>query len=251
MRVWGGGKLMIWAVAPLKNLVSGKTRLSGVLAPSERHALAKAMAEDLLSVLVGNRMLEGILLISDDPSAERIARKYAIEWLEDVRPGGSGLNDAVAAARELLRQRGVQDLIVLHSDLPLLQPADIDDLLHLYAQPGVDVVIAPDLAGMGTNILLMPMAPALDLHYGGDSCPAHQRAAAALNLQVRLLHRESTGLDVDSPGDLLHVYHRLQEGESASHCSRLLLAADVARRLAVMERGGLGLDPLEEQHGAI
>ena len=42
---------MAQALVPLKDLVQAKSRLSGLLRPSERRALAQAMAEDVLAVL--------------------------------------------------------------------------------------------------------------------------------------------------------------------------------------------------------
>ena len=40
---------MAQALLPLKDLVQAKTRLGGLLRPSERRALAQAMAEDVLA----------------------------------------------------------------------------------------------------------------------------------------------------------------------------------------------------------
>ncbi len=245
---------MTWAVVPLKRLALSKTRLSAVLTPTERRALVLAMVEDLLTVLAGDSRLDGITLISDDPVAVGLADRYDVEWLRESDLGGGGLNASLSAARELLGQRGVEQLMVLHSDLPLLRGTDIGDLLQAYDRPGVDVVLAPDLAGLGTNVLLLPVVPALRLHYGVGSCPAHQRAAAALGLRLRLLQRESTGLDVDDPADLLRVRRSLrqrsQQGHAATRCSRLLLAADLDRRLSSRETGGPVLHQLEEQYDA-
>ena len=70
---------MVWALLPLKDLVKAKTRLSGVLAPHERRALAQAMVEDVISVLVTLEELEGILLVSDDPAAELLSHKYVLD----------------------------------------------------------------------------------------------------------------------------------------------------------------------------
>ena len=59
---------MTWALLPLKDLVRAKTRLAGLLAPSERRALAQAMVEDVLGALTACSQLEGVLLVTDDPA---------------------------------------------------------------------------------------------------------------------------------------------------------------------------------------
>jgi 2-phospho-L-lactate guanylyltransferase len=246
---------MVWALVPVKDLVLAKSRLAGVLAPSERRALAQAMVEDVLAVLVAEPVFDGVLLISDDPAAEMIAHKYGIEWVAERTLECKGLNGAVAAGRNLLAERGVTDVMVLHSDIPLLSTEDIAQLLTDYEAEGVDVLIASDLAGTGTNIMLMPTRPALPLHYGEGSCRAHQLAAETMGLQVKTLRSETMGLDIDCPEDLLDACHRLQERQLESNCARLILASDIAQRLKIMESSGLGLDPESdtqvEQHDLI
>ena len=60
---------MAQALVPLKDLVQAKSRLAGLLRPSERRALAQAMAEDVLNVLANHVNVAGITLVSDDPGA--------------------------------------------------------------------------------------------------------------------------------------------------------------------------------------
>jgi 2-phospho-L-lactate/phosphoenolpyruvate guanylyltransferase len=231
---------MVWALVPVKDLVLAKSRLSGVLAPTERRSLAQAMVEDVLSALANHPGLEGALLVSDDPTAELLAHKYGAEWVAEAQLQSSGLNGAIAAARDYLAERGVDDVMVLHGDIPLLTKGDISALLECYASADTDLVIGPDLAGGGTNTMLMPVQPQLPLHYGVDSCPAHQNAAQTLGMQVRILERETIGLDVDSPADLLMLYHCLQEKKTESNCSKFLGTSDIGQRLLAMERSGLG-----------
>ena len=42
--------MQVQALVPLKDLVEAKSRLSGLLRPTERRSLAQAMVEDVLSV---------------------------------------------------------------------------------------------------------------------------------------------------------------------------------------------------------
>jgi 2-phospho-L-lactate guanylyltransferase len=242
---------MVWAVLPLKDLVKAKSRLSGILAPFERRALMQAMVEDVLTSLALVSELEGVLVVSDDPSAELLAHKYGLQWVAESRLGRPGLNGSVAAATALLAERGASDFMVLHGDIPLLRPADLRQLLEAYAAADVDVVIAPDLSHDGTNIMLLPAAAELPFCYGTASCVAHTRLAQERGLRVRLVESEFTGLDVDEPEDLLRLYHSLVREPIAAHCATLLLVDDISQRLRAIESSGLGVAAMEVKHDAV
>jgi 2-phospho-L-lactate guanylyltransferase len=231
---------MSWVILPVKDLVRAKTRLAGVLAPHERRALAQAMVEDVLSVLVSVHRLDGILLVSDDPAAELIAHKYAIDVVAETELAcAAGLNPVVEAATSLLRERGVVDIMVMHADLPLLQAEDVEAILERQRENAVDLVLVPDLAGTGTNVMAFTGAGHPGFSYGPGSCQAHQASAVQLGLSCELMTNRRLGLDVDIPGDLLHLYHQLQAGQRGTYSANVLLGAEIAQRLTIMERGGL------------
>jgi 2-phospho-L-lactate guanylyltransferase len=242
---------MVWAILPLKDLVKAKSRLAGILAPHERRALVQAMAEDVLTILAGHPGLRGVLLVSDDPSAEMLACKYALDWVAETQLGCSGLNGAVGAATDYLAARGAQRVMVLHGDIPLLQTEDVTALLALFERPDVDLVIGPDLAGTGTNVMLFPVAKRPHFYYGDNSCDKHQRAGRALGHAVSLLQSTGIGLDVDTPADLLLLRERLRAGALAPNSAALLLDTSIGRRLAALERAGLGREPEGRTHDAI
>ena len=242
---------MVWALLPVKDLVQAKTRLGGILAPHERRALAQAMVEDVLSILVDVPGLEGIQMVSDDPAAELLGHKYAIEIVTEVSLGCSGLNPVINAAADQLQVRGVRDVMVMHCDLPLVQTRDVEILLELYRQPHTDMVLAPDLAGTGTNVMLFALDRRPALSYGAGSCQAHLASAGEQGLRCELLRNPRLGLDIDQPGDLLHLYHELQSGVRGEHTAVVLLGAKIAQRLAIMERSGLSAEVGRESNGAI
>ncbi len=235
----GVGALVAWALLPVKDLLLAKSRLSGVLSPSERRALAQAMVEDVLQELRLCHGLDGVLMISDDSSAELLAHKYAIELATERELVCSGLNGAVHAGRDYLARRGVDSVVVMHTDLPLLRAEEVQPLLKTYKRGSV--LIVTDLAGTGTNIMLMPTRPEIALYYGKGSCQAHQQSAAAAGMTTQVVRSDALGLDVDNPDDLLAACHQLRQQKRDSNCSQLLLASDIAQRLLVIEQNGLGL----------
>lgn len=242
---------MTWALLPLKDLVQAKTRLAGVLTPSERRALAQAMVEDVLTVLITVDELEGVLLVSDDPAAQMLARHYGVDLVEERQLGCRGLNEAVAAGVACLLERGVKDVMVLHTDLPLLAGTDIQAALEAYAQTDTDLLIAPDGAGEGTNLMIFPAGDPPQFQYGEGSCPAHQADAIARGQRVGLIHRANLQCDVDSAADVLEAWQGLRDAQQVTHSSRVLCEGEIARRLASMISDEAGAVSVESQNDAV
>lgn len=192
---------MVQALVPLKDLVQAKTRLAGLLTPSERRALAQAMLEDVLAVLAAHPEVAGITLLSDDPGAYLLAAQFgAAHWAESEL-GCRGLNAVVASASaRLLAQRG-QPVLLVHADLPRLSGADISAVLAA-KRDGVGLVVGSDRHGSGTNILCFDAAGVPEFCFGADSCARHLEAARRQGIPARVLQRSGIGLDVDEPGDL-------------------------------------------------
>jgi 2-phospho-L-lactate guanylyltransferase len=231
---------MTWALLPLKDLSRSKTRLSGVLAPHERRALTQAMVEDVLEALIQCRQLQGVLLVSDDPCAQLLAPRYGVDTVSESQLASAGLNGAVRAGTAYLAERGVSDVMVLHGDIPLLSAVELDSLLAHYKGAGNDILLGSDEAGTGTNVMVFPVSRPPQFSYGVGSLQAHQHSALALGLEVQVMQRPGAALDVDSPADLLKVYHAVRAGARATHTAALLLDEHIAERLDVMELDGLG-----------
>lgn len=227
---------MAQALLPLKDLVQAKTRLAGLLRPSERRALAQAMAEDVLAVLAAHPDIARITLVSDDPGAELLARKYAADWWPERTLGCRGLNPLMQCASERLLANGEEPLIVLHADLPLLAPDDITAVLA--AQRALrGLVIGSDRQGRGTNLLCFDAAALPRFCFGVDSCDAHAASARESGIPVTVLQRPGMGADVDSPADLRCVMERLRQNPRGNTAALLLdtpLGARVALALATI-----------------
>src|SRR5438105_4948478 len=63
------------AVLPVRSFSSAKQRLSGTLAAGARQSLVQAMFADVLGALRRARRLDAIAVVTDDISAEAIARR--------------------------------------------------------------------------------------------------------------------------------------------------------------------------------
>ncbi|HZU87966.1 MAG TPA: hypothetical protein VE993_01790, partial [Stellaceae bacterium] len=101
----------LWAAVPVKELDLAKQRLAPLLAPPLRRELMLAMLEDVLAALVATPGLGGLVIVTVDREAERLALRYGARLLADgARDGHSG---AVAAAARLLAAEGRAGMLTL------------------------------------------------------------------------------------------------------------------------------------------
>jgi len=254
---------VVCALLPLKDLAAAKSRLAGLLRPSERRALAQAMAEDVLGVLGGLPVIGRVILLSDDPCAPLLAERYGARWWPERDlpgadlpggdlpggdlPGGDlpgwGLNNLLEAAVSRLFAEEKVPVLVLHADLPLLQPADLVAALVAW-RPG-ERVVGCDRHGTGTNLLLFDSASRPRFCFGPDSCRRHLAQGPGT---ARRLQRDGIALDVDEPADLALLLERLPSGAD-SHTARLLCDTALGARLAVALASLSGANPGPAEQG--
>ena len=220
---------MAQALVPLKDLVQAKSRLAGLLRPSERRALAQAMVEDVLGVLSRHPEIDHVTLVSDDPGAGLLANTYGIDCWTESALGCSGLNAVVREASERLLVDGEEPLLVLHGDLPLLTAADVSAALRCQRQLQ-GLVIACDLAGTGTNLLAFTRSSAPQFCCGVDRCARHLAFARSAGVPVQVLQRSGIALDVDEPRDMKLLMSAL-ERESAGQTFNLLHGSELGSRV--------------------
>jgi len=227
---------MAQALVPLKDLVQAKSRLAGLLRPLERHALAQAMVEDVLSVLARHTDIEQITLVSDDPGAGLLAQKYGAQCWSESSLGARGLNSLVQSASERLLAGGEEPLLVLHGDLPLLTEADISAVLTNQRKLQ-GLIIGCDRHGRGTNLLAFNAACVPHFCFGVDSCAGHKASAHSAGIPVQILQRLGISVDVDEAPDLKCLMERLHlnpAGDTAQLLYNTALGARVTLALATL-----------------
>lgn len=189
------------AVVPLRDGVSGKSRLAAVLDGDSRRRLVRVLARHVVTTLLASDGIGRVVVVTADPvfTRETLAG-LEVEVLEQPA-GRPGLNGALEHAREMLAARGSGPLLVAHADLPALTPEDVAALLAEDAP----VVIATDRYRSGTNLLLLdPEAPrggGFRFRFGVGSLAAHVAEAEAHGLEVTVVHRPGTAVDLDTADD--------------------------------------------------
>jgi 2-phospho-L-lactate guanylyltransferase len=190
----------LWAVVPVKERSSAKERLAAILQPEIRQALALAMLEDVLAAVTATPGIPGLLVVTVDPEASRLAARYGARLVEaGARNGHTG---AVAAAARLLAAEGRAGMLTLPGDIPLVTPAELVQLLAAHP-PSPSFTIAPSHDKRGSNAIVCSPPDAVPLRFGEDSFYPHLRAAEAHGIKPNVLHLPGIALDIDNPEDVV------------------------------------------------
>jgi 2-phospho-L-lactate guanylyltransferase len=183
---------------PCKPFAAGKSRLAPVLGDDERAALCARLLRQTLDCALALVPAAACHLVSADGAAAALARAVGAGVIGDR---GSGLNEALAEARAILRGASPEAaLLILPIDLPR---ATAEALRGLMALPAA-VVAAPDRRGVGTNALyLAPDAAGIvDFRFGSGSFAAHRAAAQSAGLSFAAYADPDLAFDIDDPDDL-------------------------------------------------
>ena len=115
---------------------------------------------------------------------------------------------------------GVERVLCIPGDCPVLDPREIDALLEV---TDAHVVIVPDRHGRGTNGLLLTPPDAIEPSFGPDSCERHRALAAAAGMSCRLERPASLLLDIDTGADLAALRERLRAEPAPATSTRAVL----------------------------
>lgn len=188
-----------WAIVPIKPLNRSKSRLSSVLNDQQREALSRKMLERTLTTLKEVEEIAGILVISRDNAALRLARKFDVQTVQES--GTPELNDALTRATQVTMAWNASGVMVLPSDIPLMTSRDIRAMLRLADQPHV-IVIASDRRDDGTNALLVRPPGLIEYRFGEHSFQRHVAETLEAGVALHIYESPDLALDVDIPDDL-------------------------------------------------
>lgn len=177
-------------LVPVKRFSAAKGRLAGLLDAGQRAVLARWLAD---RVVAAAAPLLTFIACDDEDVAT-----WADEAGAEVLWGpGLGLNGAVDAGRATIAGKGVDQLVIAHSDLPLAED------LPALATPGT-ICLVPDRRRDGTNVLVLPLGADVPASYGAGSFDRHLASAMATGRRVEVRPDRRLAIDVDTPADLAH-----------------------------------------------
>jgi 2-phospho-L-lactate guanylyltransferase len=162
-----------------------------------------AMLHDVLNTLNASPDISGIVVVSDDLDAALVAADLGCEYLPETALQAHGLNGVVTAVVRRLAARGIDDVLVVHGDLPMLTAAELSTLLQMHANAGDRAVtIAADRHRSGSNCVAVSPARCLRFQFGENSLGKHITGARESGLKSTVLILPGAGLDIDTPDDL-------------------------------------------------
>jgi 2-phospho-L-lactate/phosphoenolpyruvate guanylyltransferase len=209
---WGGCKVVLYAVVPVKNLGVSKRRLSEVFTPHERRTLTLAMLEDVL-IALKESAVNKIVVIGEDLQVQEVAEKLDAYYLSATN---DGLNPAIQEATGWCMQQGASSVLVLPADIPLLTAKDVDRIIALGV--GKCAVVLSPSGNWGTNALYQCPPKLIPACFGPKSFIEHIREAYTRGISVRLHFSTGLATDIDSAEDLRKIF----QIENATVCRRTL-----------------------------
>jgi 2-phospho-L-lactate guanylyltransferase len=186
----------------MKDFELAKTRLSSVLDPASRRLIATDFAIAAL-VAVGPRAL----VVAGSETPAELAREMGNEVV------ASGQNPAARLGVETAVQDGADAVLLLSSDLPLIDAGVVERLLAWAdGLPRPVVVAVPATGRGGTNALYLAPPGVIDLHFGDDSLAKFAAAARGRGVRFETYESPELALDVDEPSDLAAFRERRRAG---------------------------------------
>jgi 2-phospho-L-lactate guanylyltransferase len=218
----------LWAVLPVKSLQAAKQRLAGVLSAGERQELFRAMLEDVLSALAASRRLAGILMVTGDAAARGLGERYGARVLAAEDRGHTAASSLGARA---LAAEGMDGMVQVPADVPLVTPVDIEALLDAHGLAPA-VTLNPSRDQRGSNTVACSPPDLLPLRFGDDSFFPHLRCARDLGIEPQIVKRPGLALDIDTPDDLATFLAAFSDTRAYAY----LAASGIAERLTRRSR---------------
>jgi 2-phospho-L-lactate guanylyltransferase len=208
------------AILPIKSFSDAKQRLAVELEAGPRRALAEAMFSDVVTALRRSHAVDGMLIVSSDHIAQRIAGGHGADVLEDR---GDGHSQAATLGIKYAVERGARCVLLVPGDCPLVDPRELDELIGR-GRGERSAMIVPDRHGTGTNALLLTPPTSLTPSFGPDSCERHQRLAAEQGTPAEVVEVPSLALDVDTAEDLTALRQTLDATRGGAAHTRGMLS---------------------------
>lgn len=216
----------MWAVLPAKDFNDAKQRLASALDADERRGLFRAMYEDVLASLCSAPSLEGVLVVTRDATAAKLAEKRGAVVLAEAE--NRGQTAAVEAGAAWLKERGVDGLLAIPGDVPLVPVDEIEAVLAVHDRSrGMTIVPARD--ERGSNCIVCSPPDLISFQFGNDSFEPHLQAARGAGIEPKILRLPCIGLDIDRPDDLVALV--AEAGDSRAQA--WLREVGIAERIAV------------------
>ncbi len=187
-----------WVIVLVKDLDQAKQRLGHVLDADARRALALRNAERAIRAAA---VAEHRLVVGGSVEVKELAERLGVEAVIERRQEGQNTAAKRGIAHALKSK--AQAVLILSSDLPLVTPKSVRDMLQTASRVEPPAVVAaPAIGRGGTNALYLSPPDAISLRFGADSLKAFRREAETKGVNFGVHKSEALALDLDEPEDL-------------------------------------------------
>ena len=198
---------------PVKQFGEAKKRLAPHFSSADRAALAEAMCDDFFEVVAAVRSAERVFVVSKEPLALARAQRRGWETIREYQQISE--SDSVDAASQYCAAQGVNALLRLPIDLPLVEPQDIEAVFEA-VPPSPAAVLVPSRDGTGTNALLRTPPGLFPSRFGPNSFALHLAEAERCGAGACVLRNVRLELDIDELEDLRQLSTRLVPGSATA-----------------------------------
>lgn len=219
---------LTYAVLPVKRFAAAKARLGDDLSAGTRRALAESMVTDVVMALRRTKLIDEVLIVTSEPTAEAIGHGYGATVIADHYEAGQSAAALIGIAHAL--EQGAVRVLLVPGDCPALDPAQVTELLDRPAT-GRSVTLVPDRHGSGTNALVLVPPDVIEPAFGEDSRARHEQAAAAAGVPFEVQSVPTLLIDVDTGEDLAALLQLLADHRGGAAHTRGMLS-----RLATTHR---------------
>ena len=213
--------MSISLVIPIKQLENAKQRLGTLLSAEERKVLFQAMVEDVLEAAISCDSVDEVMITTNDTVVAELGAQYGARILPE--PTEPGLIQAVTHAANTLTEEGVNVMVFLPGDVPLVTVDELNVVLEGIGQSDENemmIVPASDLGG--SNCVVTSPPNCMNFGFGEDSFRRHLGIARELGIEPSVARLPGIGLDVDTPQDLLELADELVRKNLDTNTSRFL-----------------------------
>lgn len=231
---------MIFALLPVK-IRNAKQRLSRLLDLPEREALARHMYKHVVATLCAARGINRIVVATSDSAAAAHARRSGVLVFEEREQLGHS-HSADAAARHAMTL-GAQTILMIPIDVPLVTPAEIEELIA--AGRSSQLVIVPSADGTGTNALARTPPDLIECRFGPGSFQAHLDQGRAKGMVAEVLRPPGLVFDLDTPEDAAELPARAPHSKIAELLRPAVQRAVSGQPSALSSRSGSAGAPLK------
>ena len=208
---------------PIKDLSCAKQRLAPLLNERQRTELAWAMLEGTFDAAVRVTGVERVAVVTSYQPVIEKAHRLGFEVILEREQISESASVDFASRR--LEENGVDAVLRLPIDLPLITSEEVEKILALDAQ-APSCVIVPSRDGTGTNALLRCPPTLFKSHFGPGSFEKHLAEARIAGALLEIIELPRLALDIDDRSDIEELgrvgresaTYRLLEGYLSPSC---------------------------------